>query len=355
MSARVTPATARRTGSARSGVHPQPDPRTRARPARPWTRCHQPAVPQDGGVRADLLHLGQVMAGEHDGGTRGHTLGDGGAHLEGLGRVHAGGGLVEEQEVGRPEQRLGHRQPVAHAVGVLGDRPVDGRPQAGWPTAPSRSGSPPLRRIWRQAKSRFRRPDRWGTNPGPSTRAPTRPSTGAPGRTCSPKIEARPAVGRTKPEQDLQGEGLSRSVGPTRPMTWPTSTVRLRSSTAVTPLRSRLVRCSIRTAGGGVRPVPGHAHVGLHVAQAPSESPPLSASCSPPGIMAAMSTTRDRGGLVACDRGTEPVEREGHGPDPRPRRGHPGPDQAARSVRPRRRWGSRPVREGVPARAAISV
>ena len=39
--------------------------------------------------------------------------------------------------------------------------------------------------------------------------------------------------------------------GPTRPTTWPWATSRSRPSTARIPLRSRLVSCSIRMAGGG--------------------------------------------------------------------------------------------------------
>src|SRR5207302_966461 len=92
-----------------------------------------------------------------------------------------------------------------------------------------------------QNRRRLASPERWGTKAGPSTIEPTRASTGAPGPAGSPRIDASPAVGWTRPSRMRRVVVLPAPFGPSRPHTWPCSTEKLRSSTARTSAEKRLV------------------------------------------------------------------------------------------------------------------
>ncbi len=90
------------------------------------SRSDEPALSEHRSVGAEFLDLDQLVAGQDDGGARGGPFHDGVVDFEDLGRVHPGGGLIENEEVGSTEEGLGQSQPVAHAVGVARHRPVDG-------------------------------------------------------------------------------------------------------------------------------------------------------------------------------------------------------------------------------------
>ena len=70
---------------------------------------------------AQLLHLGQLVAGEqHRDPFVGETA-DQRAHVAHPGRVEAGRGLVEDQQARAAQQRGGDPEPLAHAVRVAAD------------------------------------------------------------------------------------------------------------------------------------------------------------------------------------------------------------------------------------------
>ncbi|GAB4006698.1 hypothetical protein GCM10029992_58230 [Glycomyces albus] len=70
-----------------------------------------------------MLHFGQQVGGDHDGDALivGEPL-EQGPHVVDAGRVQAVGRLVEDQQFGLLEQRLGHREPLPHAQRVALDR-----------------------------------------------------------------------------------------------------------------------------------------------------------------------------------------------------------------------------------------
>ena len=79
---------------------------------------HESALAHHAEVGADLLDLGQQMAGDEDGGPVGGERGDERTHLPGSLRVESVGRLVEQQQVARREQRRRDREPLAHAQRV---------------------------------------------------------------------------------------------------------------------------------------------------------------------------------------------------------------------------------------------
>ena len=85
----------------------------------------------DDDVAAGLLDLAQQVAGDDH---RAAGRGVGAQHLAhrvDLRRVEPVGRLVEHEQVGQAEHRLRDRHPLAHALAVAADRPVDGRAEAG--------------------------------------------------------------------------------------------------------------------------------------------------------------------------------------------------------------------------------
>ncbi len=83
-----------------------------------------------------------------------------------------------------------------------------------------------------QYSSRLARPDRCGRNPAPSTNAPTRDSTGAPGRTGCPNTRISPASGEISPISIRSVVVFPAPFGPSSPSTCPFSTRNDRSRTA---------------------------------------------------------------------------------------------------------------------------
>ena len=69
-------------------------------------------------VAAHLVDLAEQVARDEDGGALGGELADEVPHLAGALRVEAVGRLVEHQQVARHEQRVGDREPLAHAERV---------------------------------------------------------------------------------------------------------------------------------------------------------------------------------------------------------------------------------------------
>lgn len=88
-----------------------------------------------------------------------------------------------------------------------------------------------------QYRRRFSTPDRCGRNPGPSTKAPIRDSTAAPGRIGRPNAVIVPAVGAIRPMSMRSTVVLPAPFGPSRPSTAPRGTVNDTSDTAANPLR----------------------------------------------------------------------------------------------------------------------
>ena len=82
---------------------------------------HDAAPVDDHGARAHLLHLvQQVRAQEHRGAGRAQ-LADELAHVLHAARVEAAGGLVEHDELGAVQQRLGDAEALLHAVAEAAD------------------------------------------------------------------------------------------------------------------------------------------------------------------------------------------------------------------------------------------
>ncbi|CAM5252236.1 hypothetical protein SALBM311S_00680 [Streptomyces alboniger] len=98
--------------------------------------------------------------------------------------------------------------------------------------ASSRWASSGGRPVARQYSSRFSRPDRCGRKPAPSTKAPTRDSTVAPGAMAWPKTRISPASGLIRPISMRRVVVLPAPFGPRRPRTCPFSTRKVRSRTA---------------------------------------------------------------------------------------------------------------------------
>ena len=91
------------------------------------------------------------------------------------------------------------------------------------------------RPVAAQYSRRFSAPDRCGRKPGPSTKAPIRASTGAPGSTVSPNAVIEPAVGRISPISMRSTVVLPAPLGPSSPSTMPGSTSNDTPFTALNP------------------------------------------------------------------------------------------------------------------------
>src|SRR5579875_900018 len=177
----------------------------------------EPPLGHHRGVGADLLDLGQQVAGEEDGGAVGGQLPDQVADLPGPLGVHPVGRLVEDQQVTGAHKGRGQPEALAHAEGVgpvlLVGRgrepdPLEGAVDAGRPARPAGVGAGGVDpgQVGPPGQPRVKgRPLDEGADPGQR-----------PGRTCRHVLaeEAPPAVGRAdQPEEDADGGRLARSVG----------------------------------------------------------------------------------------------------------------------------------------------
>ena len=79
---------------------------------------HDPAVIQDRHAVADLLHLGHVVTAQQHGQAVAGQAAQRGPQIPDSGRVHAVGGLVQDQQPGPAEHGRGQAQPLAHPEGV---------------------------------------------------------------------------------------------------------------------------------------------------------------------------------------------------------------------------------------------
>ncbi len=81
----------------------------------------EPAVVDDGDAVGELVGLLEVLGGEEDGGAAAHEVSDDLPEVEATAGVEAGGGLVEEQDLGFGDEAGGYVQAPAHAAGVGAD------------------------------------------------------------------------------------------------------------------------------------------------------------------------------------------------------------------------------------------
>ena len=193
---------------------------------------HEAAAGDDDDVVDALLHLAQqVRAHEHRAPLVRESLQEAADPLDALG-VEAVDRLVEHEHAGVAEQRVREREPLPHAERVAAHAPVG---ELGDADLFEHRGHP--RR--RQARPRSRRPS-GGSAPcgrgGSSRRAPPPRSRAGFGRSRYgvPPNVAVPAVARTSPSSTRRVVVLPAPFGPRNPVTRPGSTVKLRSSTAVT-------------------------------------------------------------------------------------------------------------------------
>ena len=89
-----------------------------------------PALVDDRRAVADLLDLVQQVRGEEDRGAAGAELAHQLAHVLHALRVEAAGGLVEDHELGRVDERVGDAEALLHAVRVVADLGVGALAQA---------------------------------------------------------------------------------------------------------------------------------------------------------------------------------------------------------------------------------
>ena len=167
-------------------------------------------------------------------------------HLRLDGAIERGGGLVEDDQPGLQHERPGERDALPLAAGQLvrdsgRASPARARPRPAprrsGPRAPRRSGRWRGRRALRRrsarrtsaARASRRDPGRRSASPGGAAGAPPRRVPGAPGpgtgsgRRCrSRRRSARPSVVLPEP------------LSPTTPTVWPSRTVTLTPSTALT-------------------------------------------------------------------------------------------------------------------------
>ena len=81
---------------------------------------------EDGDPVADVLHVGQQVAGQDDRLALLAELADQLLDLGGADRVEARGRLVEQDQLGVVDQGLGQADPPLHALGVLAELAVLG-------------------------------------------------------------------------------------------------------------------------------------------------------------------------------------------------------------------------------------
>ena len=175
-----------------------------------------PAVVDDGDLVGQRVGLLQVLRGEQHGRAVGDQVADDVPHVLALGRVEAGGRLVQEDHRRAAHQGRGEVEPAAHAAGVgLGRRSAASvrSNQASSSSAALPRGALAGRAAGRSApgsgcRSGPRRPRRTGRS-GRSSAAPCRAA-------CARRTRRRGRFPR-RPEQggqDADGGGLAGAVGP---------------------------------------------------------------------------------------------------------------------------------------------
>ena len=178
---------------------------------------HQVAAVEHPDPRAQLLDLGQQMAGQEDRRPAAVQVQQQVAHLGDALRVEAVGRLVEDEQLRTAQQRTGQAEPLLHAERVGLDRPaadagqphllehlVDPRPP-GAPRA-ARPGGVEQREVLPAGEvAVVRRPLDECADPGQHAAA----------RSRHPGAEQLdlPAGGQHQPEQHPDGGGLARAVG----------------------------------------------------------------------------------------------------------------------------------------------
>ena len=90
----------------------------------------QLALVQNRDPIADVLHVGQQVAAHHDRLALVLELQDQVLHLAGADRVEAAGRLVEQDQLGIVDQRLGQADAAGHALGVFLELPLAGPVEA---------------------------------------------------------------------------------------------------------------------------------------------------------------------------------------------------------------------------------
>jgi hypothetical protein len=165
----------------------------------------------DDHVRAGLLDLGQQVAGHQHGAPALGVAAQQLAHGVDLRRVEPVGRLVEHQQLGQPEHRLGDGQPLAHPLAVGADPALDRGAQpgdleglghvrlgGGRRSPPSKAPGWPAGQVRQEA--------------GPSTNAPSRPARGARADRLPERLD-RPGGGPDQAHQHPQHGGLAGAVG----------------------------------------------------------------------------------------------------------------------------------------------
>ena len=199
---------------------------------------HEPAVVEDADAVADALDVGQHVRGEDDRRVLAQ-LGDEREEVAASLGVERADRLVEDQQLGLGDERLGDAEPLAHPAGVPGDASVG---RVGQADALERAAGPVRARRRPTAPAAVR--------PGPPARGPSssrssadpgrgRRSRGArlgrAGRPPIPSIEATPPVGLARPVMSRSVVVLPAPFGPSNPKIDPAGTSRSRRSTARTP------------------------------------------------------------------------------------------------------------------------
>ena len=164
--------------------------------------------------RAGLLDLGEQVAGHDHGAPAGRVAAQHLAHRVDLRRVEPVGRLVEHQQLRQAEHGLGDGEPLPHALAVGADAALDRRRRARRSPAPRRCARPRPGGRWPPSTAAGC-PRRTGAagSPGPSTNAPIRASTGAPGLDGLAERGDRARGRPDEPHQHAQHGGLAGAVG----------------------------------------------------------------------------------------------------------------------------------------------
>src|SRR5207302_2887544 len=80
-----------------------------------------PALADDRDAVAELLYLREEMARQQHGDPLAGQAANEVAHVAHAGRVEAGSGLVQEEQLRLPQKRRGDAEPLAHPVRVAAD------------------------------------------------------------------------------------------------------------------------------------------------------------------------------------------------------------------------------------------
>ena len=165
---------------------------------------HQPAAVEHADPGAQLLDLGQQVAGQEDRRPAAVQLEQQLADLVDALRVQAVGRLVEHQQLGTAQQRAGQPEPLPHAQRVRLHRPAAdaGQPDLLQHLVDPRAPGAPRRRPGPDGveQREVLPPGQVPVGAGPSISAPTRGSTRRPARGIgSPSSSISPLVGSTSP------------------------------------------------------------------------------------------------------------------------------------------------------------